>query len=105
MNYNTIGGNGTISYSSVVIKHLRWIGFCCVSKNGNFTNVYIGDGSRLGGILYNPLQVNELVKDPEGEVEHSEPNPDKEPVVIEPNTDMDGNMNDDMGDGGDNMDD
>lgn len=90
MQYNTIGGNGAISYSTVLIKNLRWNGSYCVARNGSFTNIYIGDGSRLGGVLYSPLQIVEIEKDPIGDIEQSEPNPDKEPVIIEPNTDIDG---------------
>jgi hypothetical protein len=89
MQYTLEAGN--ISYSSVMIKNLRWLGAYCITKKGVFANIYIGNGNREGGILYYPLQINEIELDPVGEIEFSEPNPDKEPVIIEPNTDMEGN--------------
>jgi hypothetical protein len=78
---------GSISYSSIMIKNLRWQGACCVSRKGQFTNVYIGNGNREGGVLFSPLQIMEIEKEPVGEEEFPEPFPDKEPVVVEVNTD------------------
>ena len=91
MTYNTIGGNGTVSYSTIVIKNLIWNGSICAYKNGEFINLYIGDGSRLKGTLYYPLNVNEIEKEAEEQIEHSEPNPDKEPVIEEPKKDDEDN--------------
>lgn len=93
---------GSITYSSVMIKNLRWQGACCVSRKGMFTNVYIGNGNREGGVLFSPVQIGEIEKEPVGEGEFPEPYPDKEPVVVEVNTDMEGDMD---GDGNMNMND
>lgn len=53
-------------------------------------NVYIGHGVRFGGVLFHPTQVGKIDKDAKGLEEHPEPNPDKEPVIVEPDTEMEG---------------
>lgn len=96
MQYNKPDGNA-VQYSTVVVKNLRWNGFLCASKSGDFVNIYIGDGSRSTSILFYPTSLKQIEKDIKEPKEQSEPNPDKEPVIIQPDTD-------EMGMDGDNMD-
>lgn len=104
MQYTSKDGNGNLVYSSLVIKNLRWNGAICVYKSGEFSNIYIGDGSRQGSKLFTPDNLPLLDKEGEEQNEHFEPNPEKEPVVIDPNANMDGDMQDNPDDAdNDNM--
>jgi hypothetical protein len=53
-----------------------------VSKGGRFTTIYVGYGLKLGASSYNPIEPPAVNADPLDEPEKSEPNPDKEPVVV-----------------------
>ena len=79
---------GTASYAVNVIRSLRWPGALTVSKNGKFTNIYVGYGLKRGDPSYNPTEPPEVCADPEDQVEQPEPTPleaPKEPA--EPDTD------------------
>lgn len=103
MQYNSVGDKGgSLSYSAVMIKNLRWPGFSCIAKNNDFCNIYIGDGSRIGNSLFSPTNLGEVSKDPDGLAEQSEPNFIKEPVVDIPKSgSQNGSMNMDVMDGAD----
>ena len=47
----------------------------------------MGDGVKYGGTVFHPTQPGIINIDPEGGAQHYEPNPDKEPEVIEEDTD------------------
>jgi len=106
MQYTPLNGN-PLSYSTIVVKNLRWPGSICAAKNGDFINMYIGDGNRIGGNLFFPNMLQDLEKDADGLEEHPEPNPDKEPVIpVEKDTDdMEGDMMEGDNMEGDDMDD
>ena len=91
-----VNGDNILSYSAVIIKNLRWPGSLCVAKvkiylfikqNKAFVNIYIGDGIKFGGIAFYPNVPLEIGKESEGFDEYAEPNPDKEPEIIEDDTD------------------
>lgn len=92
--------SGNVSYSTLVFKNLRWNGSICAFKNGEFANLYIGNGSKLDSILFDTKSLPELDKDSIEQTEQFEPNPEKEPVIEVPkNEDMDGSMNNMDGEG------
>lgn len=86
MQYTHPNGSN-ISYSSVVIQNINWPGATTVYKQGEFFNIYIGFGNKLNGSTYYPLTPDSIEADPEGLTEYKEPNPDKEPEVIESDSD------------------
>lgn len=86
MQYTSLAGNN-ISYSSLLVTNVFWSGAFTVYKLGEFSNIYIGYGNRSFGGLFYPLSPGNIEKDPEGRTEYREPNPDKEPEIIEEDTD------------------
>lgn len=89
MQYNLPSGNGTTTYAAIVIKNMKWPGTTCVWKNGEFANIYVGNGIKFGGPIFIPVEPGLIVDEPEGLDEHIEPNPDKDPVIIESDSDKD----------------
>ena len=86
------------NYSCLVIRSLRWPGtiiafkvFIFLNKGGEYVSIYIGDAIKYGGTVFFPTQPNTINNDPEGNVEHYEPNPDKDPELIEEDTDKEDN--------------
>lgn len=86
MQYTTTQG-GNITYSSLVIKNNFWPGSTTVYRQGEFTTIYLGNGNRQYGSIYYPYKPGEIENDPEGLSEYREPNPDKEPEIIESDSD------------------
>ena len=56
-------------------------------KEGVFCNIYVGFGYKDVDECYNPTQLTKIDNDPEDVTEHNEPNPEKEPVVPEHDSD------------------
>ena len=77
----------TMSHAVIHITNSRWPGTNCVWKDGVFCNIYIGFGFKNTGESYYPTQLGVVDKDPEDTREHPEPNPEKEPVIPEDDTD------------------
>lgn len=92
------GPNGNITYSSLLIANITWPGSYTVYRQGEFSFIYIGNCIRSNGLNYFPLSPGLILEDPYEKKEFNEPNPDKEPEIIESDTDkednMDGNMDD-----------
>lgn len=78
----------------MLIQNTNWPGSYTVYKEGHFYNIYIGNGVRLGSNMYYPLHPNEICKDPEDNEEFSEPNPNKEPDIIESDSDIEDELED-----------
>ena len=76
-----------ISYSTLLIRNYNWPGSATVYKQGEWSYIYIGFGIRKNSNNFYPLIPKLIGKDPEGKTEYREPNPDKEPEIIEPDTD------------------
>ena len=72
-----------ITHAVIHIVNERWPGTHCVWKEGVFCNIYIGFGYKDVDECFNPTQLTKIDKDPEDVTEHPEPNPEKEPVVPE----------------------
>ena len=62
--YNKIGGDGTQSYGINVIQSLRWPGAYTIAQNGNYCNIYIGDGIKRGDNQFIPSNPPEVMADP-----------------------------------------
>ena len=86
MLYTKASGD-TMSHAVIHITNSRWPGTNCVWKDGAFCNIYIGFGYKNTGESYYPTQLGVVDKDPEDTREHPEPNPEKEPVIPEDDTD------------------
>lgn len=86
MQYTTLQGNN-ITYSSLIVQNYIWPGATTIYKLGEFNFIYIGTGIRQLGNVYYPFIPGIIEKDPEGRTEFKEPNPDKEPEIIETDTD------------------
>ena len=95
MQYTNPNSGNNISYSSLLIRNLNWPGSATIYKGGDFYSIYIGNGVRLGGNVYYPLIPNDIEKDPEDNIEYKEPNPDKEPEIIESDSDREDDVKDD----------
>ena len=76
-----------ITHAIIHIENERWPGTHCVWKEGQFCNIYIGFGIKNVDECYYPTQLEKIDKDPEDVNEHPEPNPEKEPVIPEPDSD------------------
>ena len=85
MNY--AAGEEIKNHAVIHIFNERWPGTHCVWKEGVFCNIYIGFGYKDVDECYNPTQLSKIDKDPEDLNEHNEPNPEKEPVVPEHDSD------------------
>ena len=85
MNY--ISGEETVVHAVIHIFNERWPGTHCVWKEGTFCNIYVGFGYKDIGECFNPTQLSKIDRDPEDLNEHKEPNPEKEPVVVEHDSD------------------
>ena len=86
MVYNKASGEGVV-HATVVIRNERWPGAYTVWKEQMFYNIYVGFGVKATGESYYPTQLGSVDKDPEDTLEQPEPNPSKEPVIPEPDTD------------------
>ena len=86
MVYNKASGDATV-HAVIHIRNERWPGTNTVWKEGEFCNIYIGFGVKAVDECYYPTQLGKVEKDPEDVNEHPEPNPEKEPVIPEPDTD------------------
>jgi hypothetical protein len=86
MVYNKASGEGVV-HATVVIRNERWPGAYTVWKEQMFCNIYVGFGVKATGESYYPTQLGSVDKDPEDTLEQPEPNPSKEPVIPEPDTD------------------
>ena len=87
MNY-VKGEEGAITHAVIHIFNERWPGTHCVWKEGVFCNIYIGFGYKDVGECFYPTQLTKIDKDPADVEEHREPNPEKEPVVVEHDSDQ-----------------
>ena len=76
-----------VTHAVIHIENERWPGTHTVWKEGQFCNIYIGFGVKNVDECYYPTQLEKIDKDPEDVNEHSEPNPEKEPVIPEPDSD------------------
>ena len=76
-----------ITHAVIHIENERWPGTHCVWKEGQFCNIYVGFGIKNVDECYYPTQIEKIDKDPEDVNEHSEPNPEKEPVIPEEDSD------------------
>jgi hypothetical protein len=76
-----------ITHAVIHIFNERWPGTHCVWKEGVFCNIYVGFGYKDVDECYNPTQLTKIDNDPEDLTEHKEPNPEKEPVVPEHDSD------------------
>ena len=86
MQYTSLAGNN-ITYSTLLIQNYYWPGAYNAYKIGEFSSLYIGFGFRKLGTTYYPYTPLNVEKDPEGLKEYREPNPDKDPEIIESDTD------------------
>ena len=86
MVYNKPSGDAVV-HATILIKNERWPGTYTVWKEGMFCNIYIGFGVKAIGESYYPTQLGKVDKDPEDTLEQPEPNPAKEPVIPESDTD------------------
>jgi hypothetical protein len=94
----TLPNGSIVTNSSLLIHNLNWPGAMTIYKQGEFFNIYIGYGIRSNGNSYYPMTPNLIEQDPEGLTEYKEPNPDKEPEVIEPDSDEDNKADKDVDD-------
>ena len=85
MNY--VMADNQITHAVIHIENERWPGTHTVWKEGKFCNIYIGFGVKNVDECFYPTQLEKIDKDPEDVNEHSEPNPEKEPVIPEPDSD------------------
>ncbi len=85
MVYNKPSGDAVV-HATILIKNERWPGTYTVWKEGMFCNIYIGFGVKAIGESYFPTQLGKVDKDPEDTLEQPEPNPAKEPVIPESDT-------------------
>ena len=76
-----------VIHAVIHITNERWPGTHCVWKEGVFCNIYVGFGVKDVSQCFNPTQIEKINKDPDDVEEQSEPNPAKEPVIAEPETD------------------
>lgn len=77
-----------ITYAANVIKSLRWPGAYTISYGNDYTNVYVGYGTKYGDVSYNPTSPPEVMADPEEKPEQPEPTPLEAPEEpLEPDTD------------------
>jgi hypothetical protein len=71
-----------------VLRSLRWPGAVTVQKNGDFCNIYVGDGIKQGDSSFNPIEPPEVMGDPSDQIEMPEPTPQQAPEEpAEPDTD------------------
>ena len=75
------------SHAVIVIQNERWPGTYCVVKGNKFVNCYVGFAYKNVDECYYPTQLKQVDKDPEDTKEKPEPNPAKEPVIPESDTD------------------
>ena len=83
----TVPEKEPITHAVIHIENERWPGTHCVWKEGQFCNIYVGMGIKNVDECYYPTQIEKIDKDPEDVNEHSEPNPEKEPVIPEEDSD------------------
>ena len=76
----------SVVHAVIHITNERWPGTHCVWKEGVFCNIYVGFGVKAVDECFNPTQIAKIDKDPDDVEEQNEPNPEKEPVVAEPET-------------------
>jgi len=69
----------TTSYSTIVLKSLRWPGAATVYQNGKWQSIYIGYGQPRAGDSFNPIGPPTILAEPEDLDEMPEPNPAKAP--------------------------
>lgn len=86
MSYN-VPDKEPVTHAVVHITNERWQGTHTVWKEGNFCNIYIGFGYKNTDQCFNPTQLDKVDKDPRDITEHPEPNPEKEPVIPEADSD------------------
>ena len=46
------------------MKSLRWPGAFTVAKNGKYSSIYVGDGTKRGDSAYDPTEPPEVQSDP-----------------------------------------
>ena len=83
----TIPDKEPITHAVIHIVNERWPGTHCVWKEGVFCNLYIGFGYKDADECFYPTQLTKVDNDPIDVTEHAEPNPEKEPVVPEHDSD------------------
>lgn len=62
--YTKPTGEGSVSYSTNVIRSLRWPGAVTCCKGGKFMNVYVGHGLKRGDTSFSPTEPPEVLNDP-----------------------------------------
>ena len=92
INYIIPSNDQPITHAVIHIENERWPGTHCVWKEGKFCNIYIGYAIKNVDECFYPTQIEKIDKDPEDVNEHSEPNPEKEPVIPEPDSDEENNF-------------
>ena len=83
---------GTTSYATNVLYSLRWPGAYVLHQvgtmqNGRWANIYIGNGIKVGGDSFYPIQPGLVGDDPEDGNEMPEPNPKDAPQELESDSD------------------
>ena len=76
-----------ITHAVIHITNQRWPGTHTVWKEGKFCNIYIGFGVKSPDVCYSPDNLDKVDKDTRDVTENPEPNPEKEPVIPEPDSD------------------
>lgn len=75
------------SHAVILIQNERWPGTNCVVKGNKFFNCYVGFAYKKVDESYYPTQLKAIDKDPDDTKEKPEPNPAKEPIIPESDTD------------------
>lgn len=79
---------GQCQYNLIKISNNNWNGSVTVFMKGKYYSFYIGYGYKSNGNLYFPLEPLQIESDPLGLTEYKEPNPDKDPEIIESDSDV-----------------
>lgn len=74
--YKPAGEGENISYAVNVIESVRWPGSVTVAKNGEWCQIYCGDGIRRGGNCFFPTVPGEVMADPSEPEDQAEPQGD-----------------------------
>jgi len=68
-------------YMSVVVKSTVWPGAMSYFWQGQWGEIYMGDGMKHEDVTYFPVMPPPIQEDPEEKVVHAEPNPHREGVT------------------------
>ena len=69
-------GGENVSYAVNVIESLRWPGSVTVAKNGEWCQIYCGDGVRRGAECFFPTMPGQVMADPAEPEDQEEPQGD-----------------------------